>query len=683
MNNKAKIAISEILILLVGVFAFCFLISGEIGIVSADGGSTTYKIVEGDTLSKIAEKFGTTVDELLKLNPKITNPNEIKAGADLITSTSNTGLKALLSNPIIQSLGVATSLFLGTRAITKKLGGDQASQNIVGASTAGAYFLASLKSGTWFGTWGLASFGIGAGAGLVALAITYRSKKIKPITFECKQWEATTGGEKCEECNKQGIFPCSEYQCRSLGQNCELIEDKCVWKNRLDIKYPVITLWQDALTEGYRYSDDNAVSPPNKGVIIEKTSGGCIKPFTPISFGVSTDENAKCRLDPERKDKFEDMRFELQRSGFNHSIQTRFPGPDAINAEEPEIQNDGTYQFFVRCQDYNGNENPANFMFKFCVEKGPDFMPPQIEQTSLNNGGAIAFNQSSVDLNVYVNKPSDCKWSAQDKSYDEMENQMDCSESESVFQMNLEMLYECSTTLTGLKNRQENKFYFRCKSYPLLNESERRTNTQSYEFSLLGTQQLVIDSVGPNETIRDSTGIIQVTLTAETSAGADQGRAVCSFSETEEADDYTEFFYEDGGDLFSHYSHKQELYLAEGDYEYFIKCVDLGGNSDFKKVNFKVEADSEAPIVVRAYYKEGYLKLITNEPADCVYDSKDCSYSFDDGISLTEVEDTNHFTNWNTEIDFHVKCQDKYGNQPSPPDACSIIVRPSDVYSGE
>jgi LysM repeat protein len=40
----------------------------------------TYYAVKGDTLRKIAAKFGTTVDALLRLNPQITNPNLIYVG---------------------------------------------------------------------------------------------------------------------------------------------------------------------------------------------------------------------------------------------------------------------------------------------------------------------------------------------------------------------------------------------------------------------------------------------------------------------------------------------------------------------------------------------------------------------------------------------------------------------------
>lgn len=43
-------------------------------------GSSTYVVQRGDTLRIIANKFGTTVDALLTLNPKIRNPNLIYVG---------------------------------------------------------------------------------------------------------------------------------------------------------------------------------------------------------------------------------------------------------------------------------------------------------------------------------------------------------------------------------------------------------------------------------------------------------------------------------------------------------------------------------------------------------------------------------------------------------------------------
>lgn len=44
------------------------------------GATQTYVVQRGDTLGKIAAKFGTTVDVLLDLNPQIKNPNVIYPG---------------------------------------------------------------------------------------------------------------------------------------------------------------------------------------------------------------------------------------------------------------------------------------------------------------------------------------------------------------------------------------------------------------------------------------------------------------------------------------------------------------------------------------------------------------------------------------------------------------------------
>lgn len=43
-------------------------------------GGQTYYVQKGDTLRKIASRFGTTVDVLIKLNPQISNPNVIYVG---------------------------------------------------------------------------------------------------------------------------------------------------------------------------------------------------------------------------------------------------------------------------------------------------------------------------------------------------------------------------------------------------------------------------------------------------------------------------------------------------------------------------------------------------------------------------------------------------------------------------
>ena len=48
--------------------------------ITLPAGVSTYIVQRGDTLRIIANKYGTTVDNLLALNPKITNPNLIYVG---------------------------------------------------------------------------------------------------------------------------------------------------------------------------------------------------------------------------------------------------------------------------------------------------------------------------------------------------------------------------------------------------------------------------------------------------------------------------------------------------------------------------------------------------------------------------------------------------------------------------
>ncbi len=48
------------------------------------GGTSTYTVQSGDTLGRIAQRFGTTVAELQRLNPSLTDPNILSLGQTLV-----------------------------------------------------------------------------------------------------------------------------------------------------------------------------------------------------------------------------------------------------------------------------------------------------------------------------------------------------------------------------------------------------------------------------------------------------------------------------------------------------------------------------------------------------------------------------------------------------------------------
>ena len=62
-------------------------------IISGGDFSPLYHVVKaGENLTRIAAKYGKTVDDILSLNPDIVNPDYIKAGQTLAISNPETDL---------------------------------------------------------------------------------------------------------------------------------------------------------------------------------------------------------------------------------------------------------------------------------------------------------------------------------------------------------------------------------------------------------------------------------------------------------------------------------------------------------------------------------------------------------------------------------------------------------------
>jgi len=700
------ICLTEISILLISVLAFGFLIGSEIKLVSGvdpkpiasnpfDPPTTleppvaeipTNKAPPVGGLKTPPVKTGTTVGDWLA------NGNNAwsKGWANGVGGiASGIGWAATVVG-IVQLVGGLLGLEKGlTNALTYSLGAGVLVGRAVNVWSTNGGFMSNTNLG--MGTWGpkASPVGWGIGVGLVVAAIVfylmYETEETYSVTYTCEPWDAPTGGKDCEKCNKLDLG-CSEYMCKSLGQTCELVnaetekEKLCVAVNNNDVAFPIIEPWTDALLANYKYNPDNRISPPDRGVYvvnINTTDGkGCAEAFTPITFGIKTNEPSKCKIDFLRKNTFENMSYWFGGSStfkYNHTQVMSLPGPSAVKNESPIVNNNGQYEMNVRCMDAKGNKNTATFVFKFCVDAGPDTTAPVIVETSLLNGMPIQYNKSSVNLDVYVNEPSTCKWSRRDQDYKDMENTMTCASK--IANINARMLYKCSTTLTGIKNEEENNFYFRCKDKPTASESDRNVNSQSFNFKVTGTKPLVITEVTPNSTtIKDATENVKVTLKVKTSAGYKEGEANCYFSQTGNDEDYILFANTNS------YLSTQELYLTEGSYTYFVKCVDLGGNADVESVKFLVDSDSEAPLVVRLYKEETYLKAVTNENASCVYDLVDCNYLFIDGKPMNDRQNIEHYTDWSTQSNFYIKCRDSYNNEPLP-NECSIVARPLELIS--
>ena len=575
------------------------------------------------------------------------------------------GLSPGLTNAI--SYGAAAGLFAGKLAygLLGKEGGLISGVNLPG------------------GLWG--ATGIGIVAGLIILELTYKEESKQIVTFECYPWEAPTGGASCEKCNSD-LYPCSEYRCKSLGQACQLLnagtgQEKCAWVNPKDVNSPIIQADNYVLTSNHKYVPNNAIRPPDRGVkiVYNKATDGCVKAFTPLTFGILVNEPAQCKIDYNRTMKYDQMAYYFGNSNiykYNHTQTLSLPSPDSINAEAPELKADGNYNLYVRCKDANGNENNDLFVFNFCVEKGPDVTAPKIEATSIANNMPFQYGLNETNLEVYVNEPAECRWDRLDMSYDNMNGTMACPTR--VYEMNNLMLYKCTTKLIGLLDRQDNIFYFRCKDQPYLKgtdkENDRNANQEGYKFILKGTQPLTITDVKPNETIRGAGTLATLYLQLETDNGYNNGDAWCSYSLTTDEKDYIQMFETNSN------KHRQRLDLPSGEYTYYFQCVDLGGNADYANTTFNVEIDTNPPAIVRVYKSGTSLKVITDEKSTCSYsnnEEKKCNFLISEGTNMPYANSTEHSAEWK-EKNYYVKCQDLGGRQPLP-DECSITVKPYNV----
>lgn len=606
-------------------------------------------------------------------------------GKDLIAAGAIYGAGELLSN-VFKKADTKEAISLAAKAAAIGYMAGKTLYRILDIAAKGKEAVLLGSAAPWI------AVGVGVAVAVLIFLSNFKKESIQTIHFKCDVWDAPAKGEYCERCNEQGIIPCTEYQCKSLGQACEIDnadtgEEMCVWKSRNDITPPIIQPWEDILLEDFKYSPDNSIAPPDRGAFI-KYKGKCVPAFTPFTFGIISNEPAKCKWDLERKTNFNEMRDFMGSSSttkYNHSMLITLPSPEALEAENITLENGGNFEVYVRCKDVNDNPKPdspsASFVFKYCVEEGPDTSPPKILGTNPLSETFISHNQTSIEMELYTNEPAECKWTHdQDRAFDNMEGTMTCSNS--MFEMNAQMIYKCTTTLTGLKIKQENKFYFRCKDKPFQTQ-DRYENQEGYLFVLKGTEPLVIENYGPEGTIKGSSEIVEVTLKAETAAGADEGDATCYYSQScyekdGSKESFTSFYYETS---ISSYTHSQKIWVEKGRYECVIKCNDFGGNLDKKEFAYEIEVDISIPKVVRAFHEQGHLKVITDEEGTCVYSNNDCNYLFEDGLFMDTIDGFEHFADWDADKTFYIRCQDIYGNSGAY-GTCSIVVKPFNTFTG-
>ncbi len=627
--------------------------------------------------------------------------NPLPDKASFISFTGQGTMFANIFGSFVAAVGTALAIYF----IFKFAGASE--QNLrmiansgifaVSAATAGILIMALASSGPvgWIFALGVAQM-MG-----IWILFSYQNYVQEIINYQINAWKAQEGGAKCDECNKLE-YGCTEYQCKTFGQGCGIVnngtkQERCVWLNPNDREYPVII--EDAeisqFPENYNYKKSAEISPPDTGVEITSASKNCIPPFSSLILGVKTDEPAQCRISTSREKTFELMTKDMDEGALAIEKHTKIipnsatannwalnnlidksglpdENQDGVPDIEFEITKGNEYEYYIKCKDTNGNENPANFVIKFCIQD-KDLTAPIIKGFFVANGGFVQFGTSNVTTEVYTNEPAECKWDFNDKKYDEMTYAMtncDTTINQATVQGN-----SCTGKFTGLKNGVENKYYIRCQD----RSEDKNTNSVSEVYNLkVSSQSILIDSIsvngkGNNSIIKDAREVIPVDLEIKTSFGAEDGKAKCDYeylgNKISMSFEYSEV-------------NTQTLWLPEGKYELPISCNDIAGDTDTGSISFTIVKDRDAPIVARAYYDVNNLKVITNEPAECVYTLQQnlgCAYNFIDGTAMSEIGELTHYTSWQAGKKYFVKCKDAFGNQPLP-GKCSIIVKAFESY---
>jgi len=482
------------------------------------------------------------------------------------------------------------------------------------------------------------------------LVVDYANDNETTIAYnvDCRFWQPPEGGDNCELCNNADM-PCSEYRCRSLGASCDLVNEgtgneTCISLFVNDVNSPLIEPAEGLISDDLTIREGTEEGA--RGFEVQEL----IPAFTNVQLGIQTDEPAVCKYSAEPSAEYDTMNnyFGSELYLYNHSIL--FSLGDEVTQEEIVALNQGIYTIYVRCSDVQGNANEADYFIRFTVDTTPDLTPPEVVYTSIEDGAYMAYQLDETAFSLWTNEPATCHWNNNDTAYEFMGNTMDCADSGYQQSSIYYGAYECSTTLAGVTDDEENKFYFRCE------DQSGNMNEDSFVFTTRASEsELDITSVSPENVIYDA----DVTLEVETDGGAENGKALCAYS-TEDVGYNSMIKFANSNDTV----HTQSLILVPGDYTYYFVCQDIAGNQASNSTSFSVDVDTTGPTIENFYADAAYAVLVLemDEASSCEYASD--TFSFGEGTEMTGANTTMHKASLDMYY-YDVICEDSYGNQGS------------------
>ena len=554
-------------------------------------------------------------------------------------------------------------------------------------------------------------------------SVIFEDVKTVGVKTTCQPWQAPTfrttspQDDPCQRCNPdfsdyvdedgnaknfRAKQRCSEYRCKSLGVNCELInkgtaEENCVTVNKLDTNSPQIKPWEEGFSLDLKKFKIEETETGFRIKNIDKSDEEGIDIYTPFAIGLQTDEPSQCKISMQHSRRYQDMEntfFGNNLFTYFHTNTMVYPSSKGVNQTGLTLSGGGDYELYLRCLDASGNANEKDYVIEFKIKDEPDLTAPTIVGSSLAAPGVLVGEQNIIGNEVYLtnkaeyidvtlllNEPSECRYSYTPLEFNLMNESTKCVSSSGVpdaspyytcrFVKDVGLPYGPAPSGFVSEAGLVKYVYFKCRDHPEVGYQEQRNfNRDAYAVTLRGSNPLNITSVGPSENIKTSTAVTNVTLRVETSNGAKlDGTSVCKYTTDESAKEnivaMTEFL-NTGGNV-----HIQPWQPGSGEQKFYVGCYDKAGNIDYGQIAFSVEHDVNPPFITKVYRDQSeppQFIVELNEPGECK-DSTEGTFDYETSGNLMNALDSEgkrfSSTNYNSNI-YYVICRDKFGNTMTP-----------------
>ncbi len=492
------------------------------------------------------------------------------------------------------------------------------------------------------------------------------------VEFKCMPWQPPSGGTKCDLCNS-GDLPCTKYKCETFGKACRYLNEGTgneVCENIApnDNSPPQINVNNPMLSSGFSYVNPQT----NIGVAIKKdsVSDGCLQEYSSVNWGILLDEPGQCKFSNTHTQNFEDMDLFVGENGgsnnykTNHSMPVAMPTLDALGVTGVDPNRRGQYNLYVRCRDYSGNSNTAEYTVNFCVAPADDHTAPIISNFVPESPGLVGLEATTKRVQFYTNEPATCKWSlTSGQDYSQMTNPVQCYNE--IYQVTLNG-WACAVDLP-VGNATTTNYYFRCADQPWLGTNETNPNLPDPDQNVNSedmpvppyqlrktTAILSISSVSPSGSLYIGSAPHLTDIEIHTSGGINNGNALCSFSFA--GNTFSPFFSTGTN------THKQDdLNLFPGNYDVQFECFDSAQNTANASTQFNILLDENGPLITRIYSTGASFNIITNEPSTCAWSNNACSFDFASG-TLLSGSNLLHSMPYEYGVNYRIKCRDSFGN---------------------